>query len=247
MRGTVESLILGCVCLLATAAAQSPPTKKYGFCMAQGVMVQGVQSKPYLSVTFETSWPVMVSLESRYLDFIKSKYGVAASRPYCYTYATLADAQRYRPEIVRDEAAWSAVEWTPAATTTPPASTIPKPPPVAPAPTPSASPARAPSQPKGSPIPATIFVICRSEFNTDPKRFYNPPVDGRSAGYPEWSASYQAYLEKTYKFKPTNLSCSKYPNRSAAQADYDTWVSNARASPTFNGLASPIIITDWKY
>jgi hypothetical protein len=106
---------LGCVCLSATATAQSnSPNKKYGFCMAQGV-----QSKPYLSTTFETSWPVIVSLESRFLNFIKSKYGVTASRPYCYTYATLADAQRYRPEIVRDEAAWIVTDWTPAATTQP--------------------------------------------------------------------------------------------------------------------------------
>lgn len=130
---------LGCACLSATAAAQSPPTKKYGFCMASGAMVQGVQSKPYLSKTFETSWPVTVSLESRFLTFIKSKDGVTASRPYCYTYATLADAQRYRPEIVRDEAAWTAVDWTPAAATTPP--TASKPQPAAPATT-AAVPAR---------------------------------------------------------------------------------------------------------
>lgn len=244
MNRLVQSMILGlgCVCMAAAAAAQSP-TKKYGFCIA-GLRAQ---NKWYLSKTFETPWPVIVSIESRYIDFIKSKYGVTASLPICYMYVTMADAQRERPRIVPDETTFIAVDWTPAAAA--PASASPKPQPAAPASTSSASPAPAPSQPKStasSTTPAT-FVTCRSEFNTDMRRFYNPPVDGRGAGYPEWQASYQKFLAKTYQFKGSNISCGKYPTKAAAQADYDGWVSNARASPTVNGLASPVIITDWKY
>ena len=92
-----------------------------------------------------------------------------------------------------------------------------------------------------------MYVICRSEWNTDGRRFYNPPVDGRGAGYPEWQASYGQYLASHYKFKGSNYGCGKYPTREAAQADFESWVVAARQSPTVNGLPSPVIITNWKY
>ena len=92
-----------------------------------------------------------------------------------------------------------------------------------------------------------MYVICRSEWNTDLRRFYNPPVDGRGAGYAEWQASYRAYLVSHHGFKGSILGCGKYPTKEAAQADYDAWVSNARATPSINGQPSPIIITNWTY
>jgi hypothetical protein len=80
------------------------------------------------------------------------------------------------------------------------------------------------------------------------RRFYNPPVDGRGATYAKWQASYKRYLASEYGFKVSNLGYGKYPTQEAAQKEYDEWVENARAQPTINGLASPmIIITKWKY
>ncbi len=92
-----------------------------------------------------------------------------------------------------------------------------------------------------------VYVICRADWNPDLRRFYNPPVDGRGAGYPEWQASWHKYLVDHYGFKESNFGCGKYPTREAAQTDFDSWVAAARASPTVNGLPSPVIITNWKY
>jgi hypothetical protein len=50
-----------------------------------------------------------------------------------------------------------------------------------------------------------------------------------------------------HKFKGENLGCGKYPTKEAAQADYDAWISNARATPSINGQPSPVIITNWAY
>lgn len=100
--------------------------------------------------------------------------------------------------------------------------------------------AAAPSKP-------AVYVICRSEWNRDLRRFYNPPVDGRGAGYAEWQASWRDYLVKQHGFKGSNAGCGKYPTREAAQADYDSWVAAAKATPTINGQNSPIIITSWTY
>ena len=91
-----------------------------------------------------------------------------------------------------------------------------------------------------------VYVFCRSEWNTNMKRFYNPPVDGRGATYAEWQPSYLNYLQKNYG-PVTNHACAKYPTREAAQKDFDEAVANARAQPTMNGLPSPIIITKWVY
>jgi len=84
-------------------------------------------------------------------------------------------------------------------------------------------------------------------WNTDLRRFYNPPVDGRGAGYPEWQASYHAFLVKQHGFKGSNFGCGKYPTKEAAQTDYDYWVVTARATPSIKGQPSPIIITHWTY
>jgi hypothetical protein len=94
---------------------------------------------------------------------------------------------------------------------------------------------------------AAVYVICRSEWNTDSRRFYNPPVDGRGGSYAEWQASYHEYLVKQYAYKGSNFGCGKYPTREAAQADYDSWLAAARATPKINDRDSPIIITNWTY
>ncbi len=174
-------------------------------------------------------------------------YGVAGNPPV-NNFATAAEASAERQRLMAGIMApytYVEVDWTPAAQ--PAAATAP-----APKPQPAAAAAKRPSPP---PAPAAaapastpgVFVICRSEFNTDRRRFYNPPIEGRGAGYPEWQASYRAYLVSHFAFQPTNVSCGKYPTREAAQADYDAWVAAARASPTLNGLESPIEITDWAY
>ncbi len=107
--------------------------------------------------------------------------------------------------------------------------------------------AAAPAQPATAASKPGVYVICRSEWNTDLRRFYNPPVDGRGAGYAEWQASWRDYLVKQHGFKGSKAGCGKYPTREAAQADYDSWVAAARATPSINGQNSPIIITNWKY
>ena len=136
----------------------------------------------------------------------------------------------------------------PAAAAPKPATAVaPKPAPVAVAAAKPATPAPAPAKPAAPAAKPGVWVICRSEWNTDMRRFYNPPVDGRGAGYPEWQASYGKYLASHYKFQGSNYGCGEYPTREAAQADFESWVVNARASPTVNGLPSPVIITNWNY
>ena len=109
----------------------------------------------------------------------------------------------------------------------------------------SASPA--PAKPAMAAAKPAVYVICRSEWNTDMRRFYNPPVDGRGAGYPEWQESWHQYLIARYKFRESNFGCTKYPTREEAQAGFEEWVVTARSTPTVNGLPSPVIITNWKY
>lgn len=136
----------------------------------------------------------------------------------------------------------------PAAAAPKPATTAvtPKPAPVAVAAKPTTGAAVTP-KPAIAPTKPAVYVICRSEWNTDMRRFYNPPVEGRGAGYPEWQASYGRYLASHYKFQGSNYGCGKYPTREAAQTDFESWVVNARSTPTINGLPSPVIITNWKY
>lgn len=96
-------------------------------------------------------------------------------------------------------------------------------------------------------VKPTVYVICKADWNPDLRRFYNPPVDGRGAGYPEWTESWHKYLVARYKFRESNFACTKYPTREEAQAGFEEWVVTARQSPTVNGLPSPVIITNWKY
>ena len=124
------------------------------------------------------------------------------------------------------------------------AAVTPKPAPVAVAAKP-ASPA--PVKPTTVAAKPAVYVICKADWNPDLRRFYNPPVDGRGAGYPEWTDSWHKYLVARYKFRESNFGCTKYPTREEAQAGFEEWVVNARQTPTMNGLPSPVIITNWKY
>ena len=133
---------------------------------------------------------------------------------------------------------------TPVAKAATPAAVTPKPAPVAVAVKP-ASPA--PAKPATVAAKPVVYVICKADWNTDMRRFYNPPVDGRGAGYPEWHESWHKYLVARYKFKAANFACTKYPTREEAQAGFEEWVVTARQTPTMNGLPSPVIITNWKY
>ena len=179
----------------------------------------------------------------------------------CNKYATQAEAER----AIANQAAqapgtgyqYHHIDWiyapgAPAAAATPapvkaatPAATVtPKPAPVAVAVKPASS---APAKPTTAAAKPAVYVICRADWNPDLRRFYNPPVDGRGAGYPEWQESWHQYLVAHYKFKESNFGCTKYPTREEAQAGFEEWVVTARQTPTMNGLPSPVIITNWKY
>jgi hypothetical protein len=194
----------------------------------------------------------------KFTDHLIAEYHEAGTSS-CNKYATQAEAQaaidRQSAQAPSTGYQFQKIDWiykpgASAAATPAPANTA------KPASTPAATPKSAPATPASPPPsslsikPATkaaVFVICRSEWNTDGRRFYNPPVDGRGATNAEWQASYQAYLAKEYAFKGSNLGCGNYPTPEAAQKDYDEWVANARAQPSINGQPSPIIITKWKY
>jgi len=241
--------------LLCAWSVTAPParaddtTQKYGFCAVSS----RDQTKIYVSETFVTPWPVIVSLESRFLSFVVSKYGRSiSSLVQCYTHSTRADSQAYRSIVLAPIPGVPMIEtgWAPEATTQP--STTPARPP-APAAnanaSANASPPATTAAPGGTAPPSVTYVICKSDFNTDRQRFYNPPVDGRGGGYGEWMASYRRYLEQTYRHTVTNLSCGDYPTEAAARTDFDAWVAGARASPApdINGVPEPITITNWKY
>lgn len=105
----------------------------------------------------------------------------------------------------------------------------------------------APAKPATVAAKPAVYVICRADWNPDLRNFYNPPVDGRGAGYPEWQASWHQYLVARHKFKESNFGCTKYPTREEAQAGFEEWVVNARQTPTTNGQPARVIITNWKY
>lgn len=236
----------------APAATAQAPGSQYGFC-------QGIAGNPRVvgfTKVFVVAPAAASNALSGFLGYLHEKYGKWVTQEVgCRTFATAAEAQAAK-QVELDAATpypWPVVEldWTPAAGSAP-AAAAPKPAPVAaPVKPVQATAAAAPVAAQPAAAPASkpgVYVICRSEWNTDLRRFYNPPVDGRGAGYPEWQASFGEYLVKQHGFKGgSNYSCGKYSTREAAQADYDAWVSAARASPTVNGRDSPIIITSWKY
>lgn len=213
------------------------PTTAYWFCNSY-VRKNSYASAPFVANTLDRSPTEMFE---QFLDYLNKKYHEGGTAT-CNRYATQAEAEariaQLSAEAPGEGRQFAMIDWTykpGAPTAAAPAPVAAKP--VAPAP---AKPATAASRP-------AVYVICRSEGNMDLRRFYNPPVDGRGAGYAEWQASYGAYLVKQYGFKGSNCGCGNYPTREAAQKDYDSWVAAARATPTINGLKSPIIITNWAY
>jgi hypothetical protein len=251
LRTTCRTLILSLLVLApCTAALAQAPGQRHGFCYGLAGNPRVNNFTPVFGVgSINQQGPA----GSEFLKHMHQRYGGYITQELaCQFYATQAEAAKERERLMdegRNHPAWPVVEidWTPSL----PAQATPKPPaPVAAPPASSAPPvaaAKPPAKPATAPATAGVFVICRSEWNTDLRRFYNPPVDGRGAGYAEWQASYHAYLVSKHAFKGSNFGCGKYPSREAAQADYDSWVANARATPSVNGRPSPIIITDWKF
>ena len=75
-----------------------------------------------------------------------------------------------------------------------------------------------------------VYVICRVQRNRDGRRFYNPPVDGRNAGYAEWQPAYKKYLEQRFAFSGVGPRLRKISDKgSRAQGTFDGWIANARA------------------
>ena len=107
------------------------------------------------------------------------------------------------------------------------------------------APAKAPA-PAPSTATAGVYVICRAEGDPIKGRFYNPPVDGADGSYATWQPSFQTYMTTKYRYQ-RSVGCGKYPTKEAAQADFDSWIADAKRSPTINGLPSPVIVTDWKF
>ena len=250
-----------------TAAMAQAPAQKYGFCHGLAGNPR-VNNFTRLFVLGPASPPGAMS---GFLQYLHKRYaGITTQEVGCRTFVTAAEAEAaYRKtldESAPHAAVWPIVkiDWIPeggsavSGAPLPPAVAAPAPvaaKPVSPAPaqpapaTAAAKPAApASAQPVAVAGRPTGYVICRAEWNNrDPRRFYNPPVDGRGAGYAEWQPSFRDYLVKQHGFKGSNFGCGKYPTREAAQADYDAWVAAARATPSVNGQDSPIIITNWKY
>ena len=198
-----------------------------------------------------------------FLDYLNKKYHEAGTAT-CNKYTTQAEAEQSNAQQAAQAPStgyqyhkldWAYAPGAPAATApaaapakpaTPAANAAvtPKPAPVAVAAKP-ASPA--PAKPATVAAKPAVYVICKADWNTDLRRFYNPPVDGRGAGYSEWNESWHKYLVARYKFRESNFGCTKYPTREEAQAGFEEWVVTARQTPTMNGLPSPVIITNWKY
>jgi hypothetical protein len=196
-----------------------------------------------------------------FLDYLNKKYHEAGTAT-CNKFATQAEAEQSNAQQAAQAPStgykYQSIDWkyapgAPAAAAPAPANAripaanaevTPKSVPVAVAAKPASPPPVKPATVAAKPA---VYVICRSEWNTDLRRFYNPPVDGRGAGYPEWQASWHKYLVAHYKFRESNFGCSKYQTREAAQKDFESWVVTARQTPTINGLPSPVIITNWKY
>jgi len=229
------------------------PTSAWWFCNTY-LQKKSLSSAPFVANTLDRSPQEMYE---QFLAYLNSQYHEAGNAT-CNKYATKAEVEQ-RIAQLKSEAPgrgeqFAMIDWTyvPGGQAAPapvaaakPAS--PAPASAAPAPAAARPAAPAPAKPAVAASKPGVFVICRSEWNTDRRRFYNAPVDGRGAGYAEWQASWRDYLVKQHAFKGSNASCGKYPTREAAQADYDSWVTAARATPTINGQNSPIIITNWKY
>lgn len=81
------------------------------------------------------------------------------------------------------------------------------------------------------------------ETTTQPSAMPTPTPP--SAPSPSANASPAATAAKPVKTPPQS---GKYPTQAAAQADFDSWVTGARASSSsdINGVPEPII-TNWKY
>ena len=250
LRTAGGSLLLVMLALAGAATVSANTNHKYGFC-------QGIAGNPR-TINFTRVFDLGPAGDSKSMSgfrrYLHTKYdGYVTQEVGCRTFATAAEAQAAK-QLELDAAVpypWPVVEldWTPAAEAPPPtAAAKPAPAPVAAAVKPPASVA-VPAMPAAA-APAAkagVFVICRVEFNTSGRRFYNPPVEVQSGGYPEWQAAYTKYLEQNYQFKGSGLGCGKYPTQAAAQADYDSWLARARAQPTINGVASPVIITKWTH
>lgn len=243
---TAAALVAIVLSLSAPAQAQ---TLKYAFCY-------GLAGNPRV----ENFTPVFEiepgarqdSMTEAFRSYLYRKYvRFTTQENACPQFATAAEASAERQKIMGMSAPYKVVEldWTaPSDVATSAAAAAA---PSAPAPAPAAAAAPAPKPAPHPAPPATnkpgVFVTCRSEFNTEARRFYQPPVEGRDGDYPKWQESWRAYLVSHLAFKGSNISCGKYPTKEAAQADYDSWVAAARATPTVNGVDSPIVITDWVY
>ena len=258
--GYALAILLLSLSAFSTAMAQAP-AQKYGFC-------HGLAGNPRVNnytqvfVLGPSSPPGAMS---GFLQLLHKKYaGYTTPEIRCQTYATAAEAETEHQKVLNAAAQRAAtwplveIEWKPERGYplggTPPPAAAPAAKPASPAPTtpaPATAAARpaapAPAKPAAAASKPGVYVICRSEWNRDLRHFYNPPVDGRGAGYAEWQASWRDYLVEQHGFKGGNAGCGKYPTQEAAQADYDSWVANARATPSINGQNSPIIITNWKY
>ena len=233
------------------------PTSAYWFCNSY-VNKNSYASAPFVANTLDRSPQEMFE---QFLDYLNKRYHQGGTAT-CNKFATQAEAEQRIAQLAAEapgigyQFAKIDYQYVPGSSTSPqpvPASApkpvtaavvTPKPAPAVVASKPATPAPAAPAAPASKP---GVYVICRSEWNTDMRRFYNPPVDGRGAGYAEWQASYRDYLVKHHKYKGSNFGCGQYPTREAAQKDFESWVVAARQQPTVNGLASPIIITNWKY
>jgi hypothetical protein len=234
------------------------PTSAYWVCHSH-LRKNLYVSAPFVANTLDRSPQEMFE---QFLDYLNKRYHEGGTAT-CNKYATQAEAEQRIAQMAAEAPGtgyrYAKIDYVyaPGKSTSdqPVPAAAPKPAKVAaaaPKPAPAAGAAKSAAPQAAKPAAATastpgVWVICRSEWNTDLRRFYNPPVDGRGAGYAEWQASYHAYLVSHHKFKGSNFGCGNYPTREAAQADFESWVVQARQQPTINGENSPIIITNWKY
>ena len=107
--------IIGCTLALAgvLSATSARADERYGFCMAAMGDKATRQWKNFTTGVFTTPWPVIQSLESRYVAYLVPKYNVYESSVDCPTYPAKADADAALAQRKSGQSL-IATDWTPA-------------------------------------------------------------------------------------------------------------------------------------
>lgn len=181
----------------------------------------------------------------------------------CPQFATLAKANDWinqrRMFAIRNHSSIETTKWKPegaydetnasaASSATAGASAVapaPTPKPVTPPPPKPVVAAVVPSKPPAA--AKGIFVTCNSNSFQDRARYYNPPIQVTSGDYASWMASYEKFLQTTFKYS-AGVMCNNQPTLAAAQSYFKEITDTARLTTKDNlDRPWPVVLTNWKY